>query len=691
MHRLVGRVPHGVLVWRPFSSPRTIIMNRLRDTTSPYLLQHADNPVDWYPWGEEALLRARVEHKPILLSIGYSACHWCHVMAHESFADAGIAALMNRLFVNIKVDREERPDLDKIYQAAHLLLTQANGGWPLTMFLTPDDQVPYFGGTYFPNTPRHGRAGFADVLTRVADAYAERGAQMAEFKQGMVKALAAQLAGTEDQPGGFEPALMARAVLQFTQSFDTTYGGFGGAPKFPHPQALALLLAEHAPLVEFSLRAMAAGGLVDHVGGGFYRYSTDAHWSIPHFEKMLYDNAALLGLYAEVGATRDQGDLSAVACAIADWLVADMQEVAGGFHSSIDADAAGEEGSYYVWTRDEVSSVLGADYEKFAINYGLDGAANFAGRWHLRRRAARRDQPLTPPEANTRAQLRKLYDARAQRVAPAHDDKILSAWNALTIRALASTGRLLARPDYVGAATRALDFLIAQHWRSGRLLATSRAGVASMAAYLDDYAFLLAATLELLSCRWRRSDMDFAIALAEVLLTEFEDRERGGFYFTARDHERLLVRVRTFSDDALPAGNVIAAEALLTLAHLLGEPRYQRAAERGLSAATQAAQRWPQGHASALLATYRLAGAVPHVILRGDDEVEIAAWRALLAAHTGKLAHCYAVPQEDSALPGLLGARVAQAGAVVTAYVCRGERCSAAATSREDFLRALSA
>ena len=666
-------------------------MNRLRDATSPYLLQHADNPVDWYPWGEEALLRARAENKPILLSIGYSACHWCHVMAHESFADRDIAALMNRLFINIKVDREERPDLDKIYQAAHQLLSQANGGWPLTMFLTPDDQVPYFGGTYFPNSPRHGRPGFADVLTRVAQTYQQRGAQMDEFKQGMVTALAAQLAGSENVDGGFEPALMARAVLQFTQSFDATYGGFGGAPKFPHPQALALLLAEHAPLVEFSLRAMAAGGLVDHVGGGFYRYSTDAHWSIPHFEKMLYDNAALLGLYAEVGATRNLPDLSAVARATADWLVADMQELAGGFHASIDADAAGEEGSYYVWDRDEVSSLLGADYARFAANYGLDGAANFAARWHLRRPAARRAQPLTPPDAATRGQLRKLYDARTQRVAPRHDDKILTAWNALTIRALATTGRLLARPDYVAAASRALDFLIARHWRAGHLLATSRAGVASVPAYLDDYAFLLAASLELLSYRWRRSDVDFAIALAEVLLTDFEDYERGGFYFTARDHERLLVRVRTFSDDALPAGNVMAAEALLTLAHLLGEPRYQRAAERGLGAATEAAQRWPQGHASALLATYRHASAPPHVIVRGDDEVEIAVWRELLTAHTGKLARCYAIPRDERALPGLLEARVARAGAAVTAYVCRGEHCSAAVTTREDFLRALGA
>ncbi|MCC6709783.1 MAG: thioredoxin domain-containing protein [Gammaproteobacteria bacterium] len=664
-------------------------MNRLHDATSPYLLQHADNPVDWYPWGEDALARARAENKPILLSIGYSACHWCHVMAHESFEDADIAALMNRLFINIKVDREERPDLDKIYQAAHQLLTQANGGWPLTMFLTPDDQMPYFGGTYFPNTPRHGRPGFADVLQRVAQAYRERGGEMADFKHNMRAALDAQLAGAEDESAGFEPALMARAVMQFRQSFDTRHGGFGGAPKFPHPEALALLLTDHAPLVEFSLRAMAAGGLMDHVGGGFYRYSTDAHWSIPHFEKMLYDNAALLGLYAQVGAQRGLDDVQAVACATAEWLISDMQDARGGFHSSIDADAAGEEGSYYVWTRDEVQSLLGADYAGFAEQYGLAGAANFEGRWHLRRPAPGSNQPLTPPSATTLAQLRKLHAARASRVAPARDDKILTSWNALTIRALASAGRLLSRTDFIAAAERAFDFIIQHHWRDGRLLATSRHGVASVPGYLDDHGFMLAATVELLNCRWRRGDLEFAVALADVLLTQFEDEQRGGFYFTARDHEALLVRVRSFSDDALPSGNVMSATALLELAHLVGDARYQRAAERALEAAMQAAHRAPPAHASALGANFRHASAPPHVLLRGDDHREMDQWRARLAQLAGSDITCYAIPSDEKALPGILDSRAAQAGATVTAYVCRGTHCSAPATSIDDFLRAL--
>ena len=665
-------------------------MNRLRDATSPYLLQHADNPVDWYPWGEEALAQARAQNKPILLSIGYSACHWCHVMAHESFADAAIAALMNRLFINIKVDREERPDLDKIYQAAHQLLTQSNGGWPLTMFLTPDQQVPYFGGTYFPDTARHGRPGFAEVLERVSHAYHERGEQMAEFSQGMVSALHAQLAGSEDQPGGFEPALMARTVQQFTRSFDHRHGGFGGAPKFPHPEALALLGVDHGPLVEFSLRAMAAGGLVDHVGGGFYRYSTDSHWSIPHFEKMLYDNAALLGLYAEFGAQHDLPDLCAVACATADWLLAEMQDEAGGFYASIDADADGEEGSFYVWTRDQVAALLGADHAAFASEYGLDAAANFENRWHLRRASPERGQPLPPPDAQTRTQLRTLYTARGLRVAPGRDDKILTAWNALTMRALARAGRWLSRPDYVAAATRALDYLKTRHWQGGRLLATSRLGVASVPAYLDDHAFLLAATLELLSCRFRRTDLEFAITLAELLLAHFEDEQRGGFYFTARDSERLLVRVRSFNDDALPSGNVVAAEALLSLAHLIGEPRYQVAAERTLTAANEAAQRWPQGHASAVLTNYHQTRAAPHVIVRGDDSATLDVWRALLAKQCGSRAQCYAIPPGETALPGLLASRGSVGAAPLTAYVCRGQSCSAPVTQLADFERALS-
>ena len=664
-------------------------MNRLRDSTSPYLLQHADNPVDWYPWGAEALSQARIENKPILLSIGYSACHWCHVMAHESFADPTIATLMNRLFINIKVDREERPDLDKIYQAAHQLLTQANGGWPLTMFLTPQDQVPYFGGTYFPDTARHGRPGFADVLARVASAYREHGAQMTEFKDGMLSGLKAALAAGSDEESGFEPALMARAVLHLTQSFDRQHGGFGGAPKFPHPQALELLLVDHAPLVEVSLRAMAAGGLLDHLGGGFYRYSTDTHWSIPHFEKMLYDNAALLGLYAEVGATRGHADLCAVACTTADWLLTEMQDAAGGFYASIDADAGGEEGSFYVWTQEEVQAQLGVDYADFAATYNLDGPPNFEGRWHLRRAAPSGSAPLSATGDRIVAARKLLYAARALRVAPGRDDKILTAWNALTLKALARAGRLLERDDYVAAASRALDFVMSHHWRDGRLLATSRHGVASLPAYLDDHAFLLAAVLELLACRWRRHDLDFAIALADLLLAQFEDTEQGGFYFTARDHEQLLVRVRTFSDDALPSGNAVAASALLALAHLTGELRYRRAAERTLTAASRAAQRWPQSHAGALLAVYASATPALEVILRGSDAAELGAWRALVREHGGPDVRCFAIPANELDLPGLLAARSAQPNALTTAYVCRGETCSAPASERTAFIAAL--
>ena len=664
-------------------------MNRLRDATSPYLLQHADNPVDWYPWGEAALARARDENKPIHLSIGYSACHWCHVMAHESFEDATIAALMNRLFVNIKVDREERPDLDKIYQAAHQLLTGSNGGWPLTMFLTPADQVPYFGGTYFPNVPRYGRPSFSQVLNRVAGIYAKNGAQMAAFKDDMRTALATHLGGTQDQAASFEPALMARAAQQLVQSFDDQYGGLGRAPKFPHPQALALLLVSDPERVEFTLRAMAAGGLFDHVGGGFFRYSTDDSWTIPHFEKMLYDNAALLSLYIEVGASRGRADLCVTASAIATWLQTEMQDAAGGFHASIDADAAGEEGSYYVWSQAQVASLLGDTYPEFAQCYGLTTPANFEGHWHLRRRAPAPDTVLPAVSAPQHEALQILYAARSQRSAPAHDDKILTAWNALTICALARSGRLLARPADIVSASRALDFLVAHHWRDGRLLVTSRGGTASLAAYLDDYAFLLSAVLELLACRWRRADLDFALALAEVLLAEFEDVQHGGFYFTAHSHEQLLVRVRSFSDDALPAGSVVAAQGLLELSHLVGEMRYRDAALRALSAATQAAQTASHSHASALLANYVVAADSPYVILRGDDEQQLSAWCQLIAAQLGPALRCQIIPSSAENLPGLLAARRPAPDAPVTAYVCRGQRCSAPATTPEALLLAL--
>ncbi len=665
-------------------------MNRLADATSPYLLQHADNPVDWYPWGREALERAAREHKPILLSIGYSACHWCHVMAHESFENEDIAALMNAGFVNIKVDREERPDLDRIYQVAHQLLTRNRGGWPLTMFLTPGDQVPFFGGTYFPPEARHGLPGFGDLLERVAAAFREHGEEIEQAKPQMRAALAQVLGGSDDS-GEVDVSLVEQACSEFDERYDARHGGFGAAPKFPHPSALELLLdaaARHPAgalrtrlleMVDRTLEAMARGGLYDHLGGGFCRYSVDDRWDIPHFEKMLYDNGPLLELYSARAAATGSALFREVAHGTADWLLEVMRTPQGAFCSSLDADSEGEEGRFYIWTRDEIARLLGDSYAPFAARYGLDGPANFEGRWHLR---------LAPPGSGDEdgaafaADRELLARHRAERTWPARDDKILTAWNALAIKGLAAAGTQLERGDCLDAATAAVDFLRTHHWRDGRLLATSRDGRAHLDGYLDDYAFLIDALLTLLAARWRPADLDFAIALAEVLLTRFADDERGGFFFTADDHERLLQRSRTFSDDALPSGNGIAARALAELGHLLGEPRYAAAARATLAAGINEAARLPSACSALMCAVLEDAAPPPRLVLRARPDSALGPWFAAIRKTADARLRCYVVPATtDVPLPGLLAERRALDDAAVTAYLCRGTSCSAPLTA----------
>lgn len=559
--------------------------NRLAGETSPYLLQHAANPVNWHPWGERALALAREGNKPILLSIGYSACHWCHVMAHESFEDAGVAAVMNELFVNIKVDREERPDLDQIYQSAHQMLTSRPGGWPLTMFLTPDG-TPFFGGTYFPNVPRHGLPAFTDLCRNIANIFHQRPGDIAEQN----RSLREMLAGTLPRPAskvsrGGTALEIGRDYL--LRNYDSRYGGFGGAPKFPHVSDLAFLLrkadagddrAREAAMT--TLRRMAEGGIHDQLGGGFCRYSVDERWEIPHFEKMLYDNGPLLGLYADAWAMSREPRFARVVEETVAWALREMLLPEGGFASSLDADSEGEEGRYYVWDRDEVRALLTDDEWRVACDHwGLDGPANFEhADWHLRVVA-----PLRPADAPLLATARvKLLAHREARVHPGRDDKVLTAWNALMIEGLAHAGHVFERPDWVAAARRTLGFLRTVMWRDGRLLATSRNGQAHLAGYLDDYAFLLLAVLELMRHDSDSDDLPFATALAQTLLDRFEDKIDGGFHFTADDHETLIHRPKPGFDNSMPSGNAVAALALLRLGKLTGERRYVDAAERTL-------------------------------------------------------------------------------------------------------------
>jgi uncharacterized protein len=674
--------------------------NRLADATSPYLQQHADNPVDWYPWGPEALNRARAGNKPILLSVGYSACHWCHVMAHESFEDADVAAAMNRDFVNIKVDREERPDLDQIYQAAHGLLNRRPGGWPLTMFLTPEG-VPYFGGTYFPKSGRHGLPGFLDLLPQVAAAYREQGDRLAQQNERLVRALAS-LEPTAD--GAALPGdASAAALAGLKRSFDPDHGGFGTAPKFPHPAELAFCLHAYARdgddralhIVRTTLEHMADGGIHDQLGGGFCRYSVDAQWTIPHFEKMLYDNGPLLALYADLARVTGDPRHGDVARDIVGWLVREMRAPDGAFHSSLDADSEGEEGRFYVWSREEAQAAVSADEWAVAAPYwGFDAPPNFESHaWNLRI-----TRPLLQvatalgidlPDARTRLSGARaaLFAARAKRTRPARDDKILTAWNALAIAGLARASRACDQPRWADLARSALDTLRATAWRDGRLLATRRDARAALNAYLDDHAFLLAALLEMLQTRFQATDFEWACAIADALLARFEDPKAGGFHFTSHDHEKLFHRTKPGHDNATPSGNGVAAQALLLLGHLTGELRYIEAARRTVELFGGALAESPGGH-STLLGALALLEAPPSLVLLQGDAATTAQWQRALESRYRPDAMVFDLGGALDLPPMLVKGAPPRAGAV--AFVCRGMTCLPAITTLEALADALS-
>ena len=658
--------------------------NRLAAETSPYLQQHAENPVDWHPWGEEALTLARREDKPILLSIGYSACHWCHVMAHESFEDAETAAVMNRLFVNIKVDREERPDLDQIYQTAQQMLNGRAGGWPLTMFLAPDG-APFFGGTYFPRTPRYGLPGFADLCQRVAEAWRDKRAEIGQQNAELLKALGSS-AGGQPLDGELSAAPIHLAVERAAQSFDSEHGGFGGAPKFPHPAELELLLRRHAATGEarcgemalFTLRKMAEGGLYDQLGGGFCRYSVDERWEIPHFEKMLYDNGPLLRLYAD--AWRLTGDtlFLRVAEETAGWVVREMQSPEGGYYSSLDADSEHEEGRFYVWSPEKVGlRTTAEEYAVAAAHYGLDRPANFEGaHWHLRvarplpEVAAALGRPLQECERLLASARTKLLAARAERVRPGRDEKILTAWNALMIEGMAHAGRLCGREDWLASARRAFDFIRSTLWRDGSLLATCKDGRAHLNAYLDDYAYLLKAVLELLQAEFDAGLLAFAEALGAALLAHFEDAA-GGFWFTSHDHEALIHRVKAGHDSAMPSGNGAAAFALQRLGHVTGETRFLEAADRTLRLYYPDIERQPGGFATLLAALDEAIVPPAVVVLRGPED-QLTEWKRKISGHYWPWALTLGLPAQAGKLPPALDKPLKEG---VNAWVCSGVKC----------------
>jgi uncharacterized protein YyaL (SSP411 family) len=674
----------------PDGSPK--YTNRLIAETSPYLRQHAHNPVDWYPWGEEAFERALRERKPVHLSVGYAACHWCHVLAAESFEDEATAQVLNELFVNVKVDREERPDVDRIYQTAQQMLTQRSGGWPLTMFLTADDRRPFFGGTYFPKEARFGLPAFRELLLRVARFHREQETELRRQNEALMSAFLElePPPPQEERALTEEPLRLCRQSLERT--FDTRYGGFGGAPKFPHASSLELLLRRWRASAEgdapdlhalymagLTLRRMGDGGINDQLGGGFCRYSVDEYWMIPHFEKMLYDNASLLAVFADACVASGDAFYGEVAAGTAEWVRREMQSPEGGYYSSLDADSEGHEGKFYVWQREEIHSALTTEeYAAFAPRYGLDREPNFEGRWHLHvfrpveEIAAALGRSPQSVEAALASAREKLLRVRGGRVRPGRDEKILASWNGLMIRGMAVAARALDRADLAESAGRALDFVRRTLWRDGRLLATYNDGRAHLNAYLDDYAFLADAVLELQQVRFRADELQFARELLEVLLRHYADERGGGFFFTSDDHEPLIHRPKSFADEATPAGNGVAAFVLLRMGHLLGETSYLEAAERTVRGAWAVMEKYPQAHTSLLAALEELLEPPQIVVLRGDSTLT-ESWRRELARLYSPRRLVLAIPEEASGLPAALAQKTPRGAAV--AYVCRGSVC----------------
>ncbi|HEU5063702.1 MAG TPA: thioredoxin domain-containing protein [Solirubrobacterales bacterium] len=651
--------------------------NRLAQETSPYLLQHQDNPVDWYPWGPEALERAREEDKPILLSVGYSACHWCHVMERESFEDPETAAYMNEHFVNVKVDREERPDVDAIYMEAVQAIT-GHGGWPMTVFLDPDG-VPFYGGTYFPPDESRGMPSFRMVMEAVVHAFETQREELRE-KAPIARARLGALGEIEprDPPGTAE---LEEAVGRLLAAADRRNGGFGGSPKFPPASSLELLMARgETEIVELTLDKMLAGGIYDQLGGGFARYSVDAIWLVPHFEKMLYDNALLARAYLHGWQTLGHDRYRRVCEETLDWMLREMRGPEGGFYSALDADSEGEEGRFYVWTPDQIREVLGQGAEAVIEHYGVSEPGNFEGSNVLHLAGG----PEAAEPEGLDEMRRALFEARAQRVWPGLDDKRLASWNALAIAAFADAGAVLGRGDYLEAARACARFVLEQlRDGDGRLLRTYKDGRAHLNAYLEDHAFLLEALLTLYESTFEERWFTEARALADTMIERFGDPERGGFYSTSDDHEELIARRKEVGDHPIPSGNSSAAMGLLRLAALTGERRYEEAGAGVFALFAKPAVQHPDAFAHLLRALDFHLSPTREVALVGDELGELATVLREKPLHHLVLAG----GPEGSEQPPLLAGRTTVDGQPA-AYVCENFTCQLPLTSPLE-LRAL--
>ncbi len=614
------------------SKPST---NRLAKETSPYLRQHEENPVDWYPWGAEAFEKAKSEGKPVLLSIGYSACHWCHVMAHESFENEGIAALMNEHYVNIKVDREERPDLDQIYQTVVQFFIKRAGGWPLTVFMTPE-KVPFYGGTYFPPEDRHGLPGFPKILKAIAETYVQKPEEIEKTVLDVQKAIRQLREHQANQTKKtVDTELLKKSVDALCGNFDATHGGFGKAPKFPGVPALHLLLRHYhqsgekkiLEMVSYSLGRMAWGGIYDQLGGGFHRYSVDEKWLVPHFEKMLYDNAQLASLYFTVCQATGDDFYKTIGVEILDYVLREMSDEAGGFYSAQDADSEGGEGRFYLWTPSEVKEILDvAEGALFCRYYNISEEGNFEGKNILNitqplDRLAE-EMRLSPEVAlkHLRSAKQKLLEARASRPKPFRDEKVITSWNSLMISAFIAGYRVTRNPIYLAAAEKGAAFILNQLYPSGQLLHTFKEGVAKLEAYLDDYSFFAIALLDLYETTGSAEYLNEAHTLAKTLEDQFLDAAQGGFYYTSSEHEALIDRVKAAYDQSIPSGNALAVELFLKLFYLTGTQSYFDIAEKTLQAFSPDMEASPFGAGNLIAAADLYLRSPKEIHLVGDPK-----------------------------------------------------------------------
>lgn len=669
--------------------------NRLIDETSPYLLQHAHNPVDWYPWSEEAFERAKAEDKPVLVSIGYSACHWCHVMEHESFEDEAVAAIQNEHFVNIKVDMEERPDVDQIYMS-FVQVTTGRGGWPMNVFLTPE-KLPFFGGTYFPPHPRYGMPSWQQILLSIAEAWNERRAELLHSANEIIGELrrmsAPSVIGGSLAP--IDDAISDLAFESFARTFDARNGGFGGAPKFPPSMSLEFLLRywkrtanENAlEMVAKTAEKMACGGIYDQLGGGFHRYSVDAVWLVPHFEKMLYDNAQLIRIYLhlyQIYADRNPekaGLFKRIAVETLEYVLREMTDAKGGFYSSQDADSEGEEGKFFVWTPEEVVEILGKEAAaEFCKYYDITSEGNFEGKNILNIKEPSYTASSIQLRQNIQNEKQKLFEHRESRVKPFRDEKVLTAWNGLMLAAFAEAAAIFDDQRFLQAAVKNADFLLGELVHDGRVLRSWKDGKAKLYGYIEDYANLADGLLELYQISGDTVYLRSARDLTDRMISDFWDEENGGFFFTSHDHEELIVRSKDLYDNATPSGNSVAADVMLRLAKFYGEEKYERFASTILRLSAEQIRRFPNGFGRSLSTAEFMFADVQELALigrRGND-LERELWKDYRPFKV------VAVSEEGVSEPPLMRGRELMNGEP-TAYVCEGFVCKRPVTTVEEF------